>query len=88
METMWRDYPAQILERKVLKFLPIASLCRFKTVSKEWNSIISHPDFASSHARRASSSEDYVLITVRGDRPFNSIVGWEVLDVVNNLYLK
>ena len=85
MESMWRDFPAQILERKVLTFLPIASLCRFRTVSKQWNVIISHPDFASSHAR-ASSSEDYVLITVRVDRPFNSIVGWEVLDVVNNRF--
>jgi len=85
MESMWRDFPAQILEMNVLTFLPITSLCRFRTVSKKWNRIISHPDFASSHAR-ASSSEDYVLITVQVHRPFDSIGGWEVLDVVNNRF--
>lgn len=84
MESIWRDLPAQILE-KVLTFLPMASLCRFRTVSKKWNTLMSHPDFASRHAR-ASSPEDYVLITVRVDRPFKSVGGWEVLDVANNRF--
>lgn len=55
MESIWNRLPAEILESKILRFLPIASLCRFKTVSKKWNMLISHPDCALAHARASSS---------------------------------
>lgn len=86
MESILRSrIPAEILQLKVLPFLPIASLCRLRSVSKNWNTLISQsPEFASSHAR-ASSPEEHVLITVRDDLPFfDNIGGWEVLDVANN----
>lgn len=63
METMWKDLPVDILET-VIVFLPLVSVCRFRTVSKIWNRFISHPDFAARHAR-ASPPGEYVLITMR-----------------------
>jgi len=54
--------PSDLLE-EIAKFLPLASLCRCK-VSKNWNRFISHPDFASRHAR-ASPAEEHVLVSER-----------------------
>lgn len=84
MKSVGRNLSSDVLE-KIVTFLPTVSLCRFRTVSKKWNRLISHPDFASRHAR-ASSPEEYVLITVRFDCPFNSMGSWEVLDVANKRF--
>ena len=78
MESMWRDLPAGLLER-VFTFLPIASVCRFRTLSKDWNRFISSPSFK--HA--GASKEDYALITPRWGRLEG---GWVVLDVARKRY--
>lgn len=84
MERLWRFLPEEILETNVLPHLPIASLCRFRAVSKKWQAWISHRDFAARHAL-ATSPEDYVLITEPKYRPGdNGFSGWDVVDVVNN----
>lgn len=81
MNPVWGNLPADLLE-KIVAFLPIASLCRFRAVSKEWNNRICHRDFASLRTR-ASSPEEYVLVTPRSDVDCGPVWGWEVLDVTN-----
>lgn len=84
MESLWSRLPAEILEMKILPFLPIASLCRFRSVCKKWMALISRDrDFASAHGR-ASSPEEHVLLTLRAEEPFVTMEGREVLDVANN----
>lgn len=85
MERVRRDLPWDILQ-KVLSFLPIASLCRFRAVSKKCNSLISLLDFALRHAQTVPP-EEYVFLSLKYDAyESNPIRGWEVLDVANKRF--
>jgi hypothetical protein len=85
MESMWARLPSEVLKR-VVTFLPLAPLVRFKAVSRKWNRLISHREFVSRHAQ-AASPEEYVLVTVRFDAyESNPVRGWEVLDVANRRF--
>ena len=80
MESMWRDLPEELLQ-KVFTFLSIASLCRFRALSRKWERFIASPAFKQAGA----SKEDYVLITPRWGRLEG---GWVVLDVARKRYFK
>jgi len=71
--------PLDLFE-EIAKFLPLASLCQCRMVSKNWNRFISHPDFASRHAR-ASPPEEYVVISKEDIDLEFSTRDWVVLDV-------
>ncbi|KAG0623641.1 hypothetical protein M758_3G190400 [Ceratodon purpureus] len=82
MESMWSDLPAGILEN-VFTFLPISSVCRFRTLSKNWNRFISSPAFRHAQLSKASP-EEFVLITLRWGRLDG---GWDVLDMAKRRFL-
>lgn len=80
---MWAELPAEVLQT-VVTFLPLASLVRFKVVSREWNWLISHREFVSRYAQ-AAAPEEYVLVAVRIDAS-EIKQGSEVLDVANRRF--
>lgn len=84
MERKWALLPKEILETKILPALPVVSLCRFRAVCKKWNTLITHPDFATKHAL-AAPPQECLLITLQVDLPVNSWLpgGWDVLEVAN-----
>jgi hypothetical protein len=85
MESRWAELPAEVLQT-VMTFLPLASLVRFKAVSREWNRLISDREFVSRHAQ-AAAPEEYVLVTARFDAYESKRgQGWEVLDVANRRF--
>ncbi|KAG0563596.1 hypothetical protein KC19_8G043900 [Ceratodon purpureus] len=84
MESMWRDLPAEILEN-VFTFLPISSLCRFRTLSKRWNIYISSPAFRLAQASRLVSPEEYVVLVRFWGHEQRS--GWNVLDKAKRKFL-
>lgn len=84
MESMWKDLPAEILEN-VFTFLPISSLCRFRTLSKSWNIHITSYAFRHAQASRSVSPEQYVLVFKRST--FSLSGGWDVLDMTKRRFL-
>ena len=79
---MEKEINSELLQ-EIATFLPLASLCRFREVSKEWNRFITHPNFASRHAR-ASPPEEHILTSERVVAThFHYFAGWEVLDVAS-----
>jgi len=83
MNGRWKHLAPELVEM-VVPFLPIASICRCRSVCKRWNELIAHPDFALRNAQ-VSSPEEYVLITVRGDAVLVPR-GWDVTDVANERF--
>ncbi|KAI5660834.1 hypothetical protein M9H77_20157 [Catharanthus roseus] len=60
---------------EILTRLPVKSLMRFKSVSKSWNSIITHPSFADAH-RSPSPSADRAVVIMDPD-PSQAFAGRE-----------
>lgn len=84
MESVGRFLPEEILERKILPLLPVASLVRFRAVCKKWNAWVNQREFAAKHAL-ATPLEDYVLITKQQFQPGRSgCRGWDIIDVASN----
>ncbi|KAG0623590.1 hypothetical protein M758_3G185800 [Ceratodon purpureus] len=83
IESMWSNLPIDILER-VFTFLPIASVCRFRTVSKSWNRLITSHAFGHAQASNVSP-EEYLLIAVQRSWVYRNI--WYVLDVTRRRFL-
>ena len=81
MENMWSNLPTDILER-VFTFLPIASVCQFRMLSKSWNRYITSPNFTHAQASNVSP-EEYVLIA----SPQSWYKNWCVLDVARRRFL-
>ncbi|KAL9248071.1 hypothetical protein vseg_021433 [Gypsophila vaccaria] len=50
-KTRAKTLPDELIFDEILARLPIASLCRFKTVSKNWHSVISSPKFAKTRSK-------------------------------------
>ncbi|XP_004309066.1 PREDICTED: F-box/kelch-repeat protein At3g06240-like [Fragaria vesca subsp. vesca] len=51
------ELPPEIIDAILLR-LPVKPLCRFKLVSKSWQSLISHPDFVANHSKAAVENKD------------------------------
>ncbi|KAK9016728.1 hypothetical protein V6N11_079222 [Hibiscus sabdariffa] len=49
------DYMPEEVILKILNGLPVKSLMRFRSVSKSWNTLISHPSFISTHLQASHS---------------------------------
>ncbi|KAG0558867.1 hypothetical protein KC19_10G060300 [Ceratodon purpureus] len=84
MESMWKDLPTEILEN-VFTFLPISSLCRFRTLSKSWNIHITSYAFRHAQASRSVSPEQYVDVCKRSRAYLRG--GWDVLDMAKRRFL-
>ncbi|KAM7503215.1 hypothetical protein LguiB_002119 [Lonicera macranthoides] len=50
------DYLPQELQQEILSRLPIQSLLQFRCVSKSWNSLITSPNFITTHLNRTLAS--------------------------------
>ncbi|KAH0987378.1 hypothetical protein GBA52_014555, partial [Prunus armeniaca] len=51
------DFPSDIMF-EILSRLPVKLLCRFRSVSKSWRSLIADPDFVKMHLNKAIENED------------------------------
>ncbi|KDP40213.1 hypothetical protein JCGZ_02211 [Jatropha curcas] len=58
---------------EILRRLPAADLVRFKSVSKAWYSIITHPQFLRDHLNYVSTAENEFRILVTHQNRFHSI---------------
>ncbi|XP_027368672.1 F-box/kelch-repeat protein At3g06240-like [Abrus precatorius] len=56
-----KHIPSELLHEVLLR-LPVKSLIRFKGVSKSWHSLISDPDFATSHCDKACAPTRKLLL--------------------------
>lgn len=56
---LWNGLPFEILER-VLSFLPVLDLCRFRLVSHRWNALINTPAFGALHRRNANQEKLFI----------------------------
>ena len=86
---MWKDLPTEILEN-VFTFLPISSLCRFRTLSKNWNIHITSYAFRHAQASRLVPPEQYIVLVVNlifRKSKFLSSGGWDVLDMAKRRFL-
>ncbi|XP_021755519.1 F-box protein At4g19940-like [Chenopodium quinoa] len=82
-------FPDQIIS-KILTRLPAKSICRFKSVSKRWNSMICNPNFISSYISSSSSSWSIFDRFIRVIQDVNDSVPefklqWQKPPNVNNL---
>uniref|UniRef100_A0A7C9DLX3 Uncharacterized protein n=1 Tax=Opuntia streptacantha TaxID=393608 RepID=A0A7C9DLX3_OPUST len=59
--------PQCLLIEEVFPRLPVKSLLRYKSLSKQWNSIISSPQFTQLHLSHSSSQIRYLLIDAQGN---------------------
>jgi hypothetical protein len=76
---LWQELPSEILER-VLSFLPVPALCRFRAVCKKWNGLVSSPTFA------AQSRPQRAYAFVMPDTVTDAEMGWELFDSVDKRY--
>ncbi|KAM7530547.1 hypothetical protein LguiB_033957 [Lonicera macranthoides] len=72
---------------KVLKYVPVKSLLRFRCVSKQWLSIISNPQFVQSHLNKANevnnlSLKRHISISTKSSPTIKSIC-YQSLDCEN-----
>ncbi|KAL6224029.1 hypothetical protein ACLB2K_002885 [Fragaria x ananassa] len=51
------DLPPEMMH-EIVSRLPVKPLCRFKLVSKSWQSLISDPDFVANYSKAAFENED------------------------------
>ncbi|KAL6226507.1 hypothetical protein ACLB2K_000469 [Fragaria x ananassa] len=58
------DLPPEMIDA-ILSRVPVKPLCRFKLVSKSWQSLISDPDFVSNYSKTAFENKD-ILNNVDG----------------------
>lgn len=58
---------------EILSRLPISTLCRFRSVSKPWFSLISNPHFIKTHLNR-NTIEQYRLILLSNSLDFYSVL--------------
>ncbi|KAG0567398.1 hypothetical protein KC19_7G132200 [Ceratodon purpureus] len=79
---MERTLPPDIIT-KVLSFLPVPSLSRFRVVCKDWNQLVQTTSFATLNSK-ASFKRSYVLFTPRVEvmSPLN--MKWIFLDINDN----
>lgn len=76
LEGLWQELPSEILER-VLSFLPVPTLCQFRSVCKKWNELVPSPAFAA----EVQSLRSYVF--VMPDTVTDAEMGWELFDSVD-----
>jgi F-box interacting protein len=71
----------------ILTRLPVKSLVRFRCVSKPWNSIITSPDFITTHMNRPkslSNDKGYLLYAPKSEDCFNFYAQNLCIDVCNS----
>lgn len=59
---LWTRLPKDVVER-VLSFLSVPVLCRFRTVCKRWNSLIRDPKFGYLCDQHARQQESCFIVT-------------------------
>ncbi|GAB2277784.1 hypothetical protein Dimus_012488 [Dionaea muscipula] len=70
--TMAAALPFEVIT-EILLWLPVNSLCRFKSVSKAWRQLITGPDFAKlHHSRSIQSHPKHLLVLDRNGNGNNS----------------
>jgi len=57
---VWNGLPTEVLER-VLSFLPVLDLCRYRLVSKRWHFLISKPAFGALWVRNAHHPPSFIV---------------------------
>ncbi|KAG0563387.1 hypothetical protein KC19_8G027000 [Ceratodon purpureus] len=78
---LWSELPFEIMEQ-VLSFVPVPDLCRYRTVCKAWNHLISDLRFAAVHAQNASKRPDKMSFIVTWNESWGQFACfWSALDL-------
>ncbi|XP_021724256.1 F-box protein CPR30-like [Chenopodium quinoa] len=78
-ETQNREIPDHVILTEILPRLPVDSLLRFKQVCKEWELLISSPDFINDHAFRQNPLSSRSVLSIANDSSLTAI-DYEDLD--------
>ncbi|CAJ2670114.1 unnamed protein product [Trifolium pratense] len=70
---------------QVLSLLTIKSLMRFKSVSKQWKTLISDPTFVELHLRHSPKNKHYIAQTISGFGPHCIAVTFPLNHLIKNL---
>jgi hypothetical protein len=88
---LWADLPCELVER-VLSFLPVPDLCRWRTVCKEWDALISTPRLRALCLENGSAGwgSGYIVARVLEKAQGQSIYlsGWIVLDLAEERWYR
>lgn len=67
---------------RVLSFLPVPELCRYRSVCKKWNTLICDSKFGAAHARNdAKRDASYFVVQSNDCSFFHGNEGWSFLDL-------
>ena len=78
---LWSGLPVDMVER-VLSFLPVPELCRYRSVCKKWNTLICDSKFGAAHARNAAKRDaSYFVVQSTNCSCFYGYEGWRFLDL-------
>jgi hypothetical protein len=66
---LWSGLPVDMVER-VLSFLPVPELCRYRSVCKKWNTLICDSKFGAAHARNDAKRDASYFVVQSNDCSF------------------
>lgn len=77
---LWSGLPSGLLGYS-LSFLPVPVVCRFRTVCKDWNSLICTPKFGALCIEHAKNRDASYLISSSNDPTHSRQYAWSFLDL-------